>query len=48
MMTAEERIRKCILIEKINTYTLYSEKLGLENISSFRGQRIRKEGEITC
>ena len=48
-MTVEQRIRTCLLIEKMHEQKAYSEKLGLENISKFHGKRINEEEErITC
>ena len=44
-MTIEQRIRNCLLIEKIREQKTYSRKLGLENISKFRGRRIYTEEE---
>lgn len=40
MITVEQRIRIIILIEKMCRQKLYSEKLGLEDISKFHGERI--------
>ena len=48
MMTVEQRIKISILIEKMNEQKVYSEKLGLENISEFRGEKVRKEGDVKC
>ena len=47
-MNTRERIRLCILIEKMNEYKTYSEKLGLENKSKFHGRLVKKEGMKTC
>lgn len=47
-MSTRERIRLCILIEKMNEQKSYSEKLGLENRSTFHGKRIKKEGNRIC
>lgn len=48
-MTVEQRIRRCILIEKMHENKDYSEKLSLEDISKFHGRQIsRKEGKKTC
>lgn len=44
-MTIEQRIRNCLLIEKMREQKTYSRKLGLENISKFRGRRIYTEEE---
>lgn len=42
-MTIEQRIRTCMLIEKIYGQTTYSEKLGLENRSRFHGKNIEEK-----
>lgn len=34
-MTVEQRIKICLLIEKMNRQKSYSKKLGLENVSKF-------------
>lgn len=47
-MTVEERIRMSILIEKMEKHKMYSEKLGLENISKFHGERIGMEEKNIC
>ncbi len=47
-MNIRERIRLCILIEKMNEQKTYSEKLGLENKSKFHGKLIKKEREKLC
>ena len=47
-MSIRERIRLCILIEKMDEQKSYSEKLGLENKSTFHGERIKKEGKKLC
>ena len=48
-MPIEQRIRMCLLIEKMQEQKVYSEKLGLEDISKFHGKRINEEEErITC
>ena len=47
-MSIRERIRLCILIEKMNEQKAYSEKLGLENKSTFHGKRIKKEVNKLC
>lgn len=44
-MSVEQRIKICILIDKMNKYKLYSEKLGLEDVSRFRGERVGKKGD---
>jgi len=44
-MSVEERIRTCLLIEKMRGQKNYCERLGLENISRFHGKKIdEKEG----
>lgn len=48
-MPIEQRIRMCLLIEKMKAQKVYSEKLGLENLSKFHGKRIsQEEGRMTC
>lgn len=47
-MSIKERIRLCILLEKMDEQKTYSEKLGLENKSKFHGERIKKEGNKIC
>lgn len=48
-MTIEQRIRMCLLIEKMQEHKIYSEKLGLEDVSKFHGKRVSGEEEsITC
>ncbi len=44
-MPIEQRIRLCLLIEKINARKSYSEKLGLEDRSKFHGQYVRNTEE---
>ena len=44
-MTIEERIRTCMLIEKMFEQKEYSERLGLENRSRFRGKTIEEREE---
>ena len=44
-MTVEQRIRTCLLIEKMHEQKAYSEKLGLVNTSKFHGKRISGEEE---
>ena len=44
-MTVDQRIRTCLLIEKMHEQKAYSEKLGLENISKFHGKRMDGEEE---
>lgn len=47
-MSVKQRIRISILLEKMSGQEAYSEKLGLEDRSIFRGERIRKEGKEIC
>ena len=45
-MSVEQRIRMCLLIERIENHKLFGEKLGMENASKFRGEMVnRKEGK---
>ena len=44
-MTIEERIRTCMLIEKMFEQKEYSERLGLENRSRFHGKAIEEREE---
>ena len=49
MMTVQQRIQMCLLIEKMNEHKDFCKRLGLEDISSFRGKRIkREEGAGVC
>ncbi len=41
ILSAEERVKTGFLIEKINKQKIYSEKLGLEDMSRFHGKRIK-------
>jgi len=46
-MSIEKRILMCRLIEKMYEQKEYSQKLGIENRSVFRGEHmVRKEEEI--
>ncbi|MBQ6835262.1 MAG: hypothetical protein IJO55_12730 [Lachnospiraceae bacterium] len=48
-MTVEQRIRTCLLIEKMQKQKDFSEKLGLEDRSEFHRKQInREEGDRTC
>lgn len=47
-MTVEQRIRMCLLIEKIQKQKEYSEKLGLEDISRFHEEKVDKEERTLC
>lgn len=44
-MNVEERIRTCLLIEKMCEQKEYSERLGLENRSRFHGNNIEESEE---
>ena len=44
-MTTEQRIRTCLLLEKIGEQKEYSERLGLENRSRFHGKAIEEREE---
>lgn len=44
-MTIEERIRTCMLIEKMVEQKEYSERLGLENRTRFHGKIIEEREE---
>lgn len=47
-MNVEERIRRCLLIDKMSAQKDFSKKLGLENISKFRGARVVGEEVKKC
>lgn len=47
-MTVEQRIRRCLLLEKMQKNKAYSEKLGLEDISTFKGKRVNEKEEHRC
>lgn len=48
-MSVEQRIRLCLLIDKMDDQKEYSKKLGLENRSKFHGERIwGEEKEKEC
>lgn len=47
-MSAEERIRRSLLIEKMEKQKSYSRKLGLEDISTFHGKQIKKMEDKLC
>ena len=47
-MPVEQRIRLCLLIEKMNENKEYSEMLGLEDKTTFHGDRLHEEGEEVC
>ena len=42
-MSVKERIRMCRLIDQMERHIEYSEKLGLENQSTFCGERSLKQ-----
>ena len=42
-MSIKERIQISLLIERMNRNKSYSEKLGLENRSTFQGELINKK-----
>lgn len=44
-MTIKQRIRTCMLIEKIYGQMEYSERLGLENRSRFHGEHTEERKE---
>ncbi len=44
-MPVEQRIRMCLLIDKMETQKDYSKKLGLENFTTFHGKKISGEEE---
>ena len=47
-MLVEQRIRISILIEKMNENKKYCERLGLENVSRFHGERVQKGEHERC
>lgn len=44
-MPTEQRIRISLLIEKMYGQKTFSERLGMEDVSTFHGKRIIKEEE---
>lgn len=42
-MSVEQRIRMCLLIEKIHKLKDYSERLGLEDVSKFYNERVNSK-----
>ncbi len=44
-MGIEQRILTCRLLEKMNGQKKYSNKLGLENVSTFHGIQINSDGK---
>lgn len=50
-MSIKERIRRCLVIEKIYKLQEYSQKLGLEDISTLNGKNVNnkyRRGEKQC
>lgn len=48
-MPIEQRIRLCLLIEKMDAQRAFSKKLGLEDKTKFHGVEIHGvEGKQTC
>lgn len=48
-MPVEQRIKMSLLAEKVDKQKTFSEKLGLENVSTLHGRRVKnKEEEKTC
>lgn len=47
-MSIEKRIRMCLFIERLRERKELGEKLGIEDVSTFHGKRIYKEGERIC
>lgn len=48
-MPTKQRIRLCLLIEKIQEHKEYSEKLGLVDKTTFHGKEVHGEGgKYTC
>jgi len=43
-MNLEKRIKLCRLIEKMDKKEEYSNKLGIQNVSTFHGELISKRG----
>ena len=44
LMPIEQRIRMSLLAKKMQEQKKYSEKLGLEDVSTFHGKRMNKKG----
>lgn len=40
MMSVEQRVRRCLLLEKMKKDPEYSRKLGLEDRTVFKGKRV--------
>ena len=48
-MPVEQRIRLCLLLEKMYVRKEYSEKLGLEDKTKFHGEQLHgEEGKSVC
>ena len=45
-MTVEQRSRRCILLEKMRQNEEFAKKLGLKDVSIFRGKRVNDKGGI--
>lgn len=45
-MTASRRVRICRLIEKMNKQQNYCSRLGIKNISIYRGEIIREHSTV--
>lgn len=48
MLDVQERIRRSIVIEKMQKNEEYCKKLGLENISQFQNKKIYGEEKEVC
>ncbi len=44
-MTIDQRIRRCILLEKMNKNLDYAKKFGLEDISIFKDKKLYYKGD---
>ena len=44
-VTVEQRIKRCLLAEKMQEQEAYSKKLGLTDVSRFHGKRINEREE---
>lgn len=42
-MSVEQRVKICRLLEKIKFQEEYSEKIGVENLSTYRGEKLNTE-----
>jgi len=45
-MPVEQRIRLCMLLEKMYAQKEFSEKLGLEDKTVFHGEKIQERGNV--